>query len=146
MPTAGAANLGPVAESAKWIDLLDPDRAALEAACAGVLHPRALDQLLAPAIHGGLPRPTIESHGSYVYGVFLVPVVDHEADLVFYQEVDVIMTADLIVSVRKTPTEGPAFDTSSARARYESAAAHAHRAARVPPGGRHRGALPRHDR
>ncbi len=106
-------------ESATWIDLLDPDRAELEAACAGRLHDRALDQLVAPALHGDEPRPTIESHGTYVYGVFLVPVVDADGDRVFYQEVDVVMTPTLIVSVRKTPPGDLPFNSTDARALYQ---------------------------
>ena len=108
-----------MAESATWVDLLDPDRAELEDACSGRLHPRALDQLLAPSDPDREPRPTIESHGSYVYGVFLVPVVDGEHDRVFYQEVDVVMTPELIVSVRKTPPGDPPLDIASARSVYE---------------------------
>ncbi len=108
-----------MAESATWIDLLDPDRAELEDACSGRLHARALDQLLAPSDPAREPRPTIESHGPYVYGVFLVPVVDGDRDRVFYQEVDVVMTPDLIVSVRKTPPGDPPLDITSARSVYE---------------------------
>ena len=56
-----------------WIDLVDPDQAAIEAALGRTLHARALDQLLAPHRHRDDPRPTLEGHGDYVFGVFLVP-------------------------------------------------------------------------
>ena len=87
-------------------------------------HP-ALDQLLAQRSRR---RPTIESHGAYVYGVFLVPVVDGESDRVFYQEVDVVMTPALIVSVRKTPPgDQRSIHVSAARV-YEQHGAAEHRA------------------
>ena len=67
----------------RWIDLCEPDRDALMAAAprAEDLHPRALDQLLEPARHDDEPRPTLESHGDYVFGVFLVAIDHHEQDL-----------------------------------------------------------------
>jgi magnesium transporter len=95
---------------ATWIDLLDPDRAALEAAAPGDLHPRARAQLLAPARHDDEPRPTLEGHGDYVFGVFLVPVADPEHDVIHYQEVDIVLARDTIVTVRKTPEGGHPFD------------------------------------
>jgi magnesium transporter len=113
-----------VAESATWIDLLDPDRAELDNAVGDRLHPRARDQLLKPAVPNTEPRPTLESHGDYVYGVFLVPVVDGDRDTVYYQEVDLVMTATLVVSARKTPPGYPAFDTSGAQAVYHQRGLH----------------------
>ena len=59
---------------ATWTDLLDPDREALEQVCPCELHPRAVDRLLAPAERGEEPRPTLEAHTNYVFGVFLVAV------------------------------------------------------------------------
>ncbi len=65
---------------ATWTDLLDPDRDALRHACPGTLHPRALDRLLAPAERGDEPRPTLEAHTGYVFGVFLVAVAVPDED------------------------------------------------------------------
>jgi magnesium transporter len=89
----------------RWKDLLDPTRDQLRAKLPSQVHDRALEQLLAPAQHQDEPRPKIESHGDYVFGVFLVPVVVPEEDAVFYQEIDVVMTRDVLVTVRKTPPE-----------------------------------------
>jgi len=100
---------------ATWTDLLDPDRAALEQACPGDLHPRALDRLLAPTEAGDEPRPTLEAHTGYVFGVFLVAVVVQSEDIVFYQEVDIVLTPDRLVTVRKTPPNRPPFDPKSVR-------------------------------
>ena len=90
----------------RWIDLLDPSREELQARLPSEVHDRALDQLLAPAQHADEPRPKLESHGDYVFGVLLIPVVVKEEDFVYYQEVDVVMTRDTLVTIRKTPEEG----------------------------------------
>ena len=91
----------------RWIDLTRPDEAgARRRSCQREIHDRALDQLLAPAQHEDEPRPRLESHGDYVFGVLLIPVVIAEEDHVFYQEVDVVMTRDVLVTVRKSPPEG----------------------------------------
>jgi magnesium transporter len=96
--------------------MLDPDRAALEQACPGELHPRALDRLLAPAEPADKePRPTLEAHTGYVFGVFLVAVVVPDEDTVFYQEVDIVITPDRLVTVRKTPPGRPPFDPRGVR-------------------------------
>ena len=95
---------------AEWIDLLDPDRSALAEAAPPELHPRALDALLAPGRHEDEPRPTLEGHGEYVFGIFLVPVAVPERDEVFYQEVDVVLTRDYVLTVRKTPPGHEPFD------------------------------------
>jgi magnesium transporter len=101
--------------AATWIDLLDPDRDAIEAAAPRHLHPRALDQLLEPPRHGNESRPTIEGHGDYIFAVFLVAVAEREADRVYYQEVDLVATRDTVLTVRKTPPDGKPFDCSAAQ-------------------------------
>jgi magnesium transporter len=93
-----------------WTDLLDPSRAELEAAAPRTLHPRALDQLLAPGQHSDEPRPTLEGHGDYVFGVFLVAVAVPASDAVYYQEIDIVLTHGDVLTVRKTPPEGVPFD------------------------------------
>ncbi len=99
-----------------WVDLLDPSESELAEHLPATVHDRALERLLAPVLHEDEPRPRLESQGDYVFGVFLVPVVLREEDVVFYQEVDVVLTRELIVTVRKTPERGRApYDPSSAR-------------------------------
>ena len=99
----------------RWIDLLDPSLDELEAHLPPDVHARAVEQLLAPAQHDDEPRPKLESHGDYVFGVFLVAVAVREEDLVYYQEVDLVLTRDVLVTVRKTPSSGrPPFDPSAA--------------------------------
>jgi|SRR5581483_4557443 len=95
-----------MAAGSRWIDLLDPTREELAAKLPREVHDRALDQLLAPAEHEDDPRPKLESHGDYVFGIFLVPVVVAQEDAVYYQEIDVVMTRDVLLTVRKTPPDG----------------------------------------
>ncbi len=97
-----------------WIDLVDPDQAAIEAALGRTLHARALDQLLAPHRHRDDPRPTLEGHGDYVFGVFLVPELLDDST-VLYREVDIVAAHDLVVTVRKSVESHGPFDCSAAR-------------------------------
>jgi magnesium transporter len=96
---------------AEWIDLLDPDEAELRKALPAEIHERALEQLLRPARHDDEPRPRLEGQDHYVFGVFLVPVVITAEDAMYYQEIDLVMTRDALVTVRKQPEHGrPAWD------------------------------------
>ena len=97
-----------------WTDLLDPDEQALRATGLD-LHPRALEQLLAAPQHDDEPRPTLVGHGDYIFGIFLVAVAVPEEDRVFYQEVDVILTKERVLTVRKTPPNGTPYDPAPAR-------------------------------
>jgi magnesium transporter len=57
-------------------------------------------------------RPSIKSHGSYVLGLLLAAVAVPEEDVVYYQEVDFVLSRERIVTVRKTPGERQPFDPS----------------------------------
>ena len=96
----------------KWIDLVDPDEGELRKQMPKRLHARALDRLIAPAEHEDEPRPTLEGHGDYVFGVFLVPVAVPHENRVYYQEVDLVLTRDLVLTARKTPDGGEPFETA----------------------------------
>jgi magnesium transporter len=100
---------------AEWIDLLDPTEQALHEALPREIHERALEQLLTPTRHDDEPRPRLEGHDHYVYGVFLVPICIREEDRVFYQEVGLIASRERLVTVRKTPDQGFPFDLTAAR-------------------------------
>jgi len=95
-----------MAAGTRWIDLLDPSPSELEAKLPAAVHARALEQLLAPAMHDDEPRPKLEPQGDYVFGVLLVPVLVRDEDEVFYQEIDLVITRETIVTVRKTPEGG----------------------------------------
>jgi magnesium transporter len=100
---------------AEWIDLLDPTEQALHEALPREIHDRALEQLLRPTRHDDEPRPRLEGHDHYVFGVFLVPIAIREEDRVFYQEVDLIATRERLITVRKTPERGFPVDVAAAQ-------------------------------
>ena len=100
---------------AEWIDLLDPEREELRAALGRAVHDLAFEQLLEPTRHDDEPRPRLEGHDHYVFGVFLVPIAIREEDRVYYQEIDLIATHERLVTVRKTPEDGRPFDVTAAR-------------------------------
>jgi magnesium transporter len=111
----------------RWIDLLDPDEAELRKHAPRDLEQRALDELLRAADPDGNTRPVLQGHGEYVFGVLLVAVLDPDRDYLFYQEVDVVITREAVLTVRKTPTGEAAFDPVRVQ---EVCAAREH----VPPG------------
>ena len=54
-----------------WIDLLDPDESTLEAAIPVEVHRSAFQRLLATPRHDDDPRPRLETHGDYLFGVLV---------------------------------------------------------------------------
>jgi magnesium transporter len=100
---------------AEWIDLIDPSPDELRAKLSMQMQESALDLLLAPARHADEPRPTLQAHGDYVFGVFLIAVAVPNEDRVFYQEVDVVVTHDVLLSVSKTPPGEHPYDPRPAR-------------------------------
>jgi len=107
---------------AEWIDLLDPGEEELKKVLPAQIHERALEQLLEPATHDDEPRPRLEGHDRYVFGVFLLPIAVRKEDRVFYQEVDLIATRERVVTVRKTPERGYACDLGPAQLSHEQEA------------------------
>lgn len=100
--------------AATWIDLLDPTPEELREKAPRELEETALARLLAPPQHEDEPRPTLQGHGDYVFGVFLVAVAVPEDDSVYYQEIDLVLTHDTLLTVRKTPPRGrPACDVAT---------------------------------
>jgi magnesium transporter len=93
---------------AVWIDLHDPTPEEVEQATPADLHPRAIELLNRASRHGDDPRPTLESHGDYVFGVFLVPKVGEDNEVV-YREVDIVLTKDTLMTVRKSNERAPAW-------------------------------------
>jgi len=111
----------------RWIDLLDPDETELRQHAPRELEPRAVDELLRPADPDGNTRPVLQGHGTYVFGVLLVAVLDPDRDRLFYQEVDLVLTRETVLTVRKTPAGETPFDPARVQ---EVCAAREH----VPPG------------
>jgi magnesium transporter len=100
---------------AEWIDLIDPTPDELREKLPRELQESALERLLAPPEHDDEPRPTLQGHGDYIFGVFLLAVSVPDEDRVFYQEVDVVVTHDVLVSVSKTPPGEHPYDPRPAR-------------------------------
>jgi magnesium transporter len=100
---------------AEWIDLLDPSEQELRAHLPEDLQESALALLLAPAEHADEPRPTLQGHGRYIFGVFLVAVAVREEDRVYYQEIDVVGTSERLITVSKTPPGEQPFDPRPAK-------------------------------
>ncbi|HEX5247501.1 MAG TPA: magnesium transporter CorA family protein [Gaiellaceae bacterium] len=89
--------------AATWIDLLDPSAEEVREKAPKELEDSAIERLLAPPEHEDEPRPTLQGHGDYVFGVLLVAVAVPDEDDVFYQEIDLVITHDTLLTVRKTP-------------------------------------------
>jgi magnesium transporter len=106
----------------RWVDLLDPDPDEIERHLPQTIHSRALRQIRAPLVHGDEPRPVLEGHGDYLFGLFVVPIVDEDRDSIVYQEVDVVVTPDRLLTIRKTPAGGTPFDVAPAQASASASA------------------------
>jgi len=118
-----------MAGSGNWVDLLDPDEATLRSRAPVNLAARALTDLLRPPQHQDEPRPTLVSHGDYIFGIFLVAVAVPDEDRIYYQEIDLVLTEDAMLTVRKTPPDGePPYDPCDAQASCRAG---------DPPGCRH---------
>lgn len=100
----------------KWVDLLDPSEKELHEALPPSIHEGALKLLLQPAKHEDEPRPRLEGQGEYVFGILLVAVAVEAEDRVYYQEIDLIVTKDTVVTVRKTPENGEPFEIDRCKA------------------------------
>ena len=87
---------------ADWVDLLDPDRAALEQALPAGTHDDVIERLLAPLVHDDEPRPRLAGRKTYVFGVLVTPTVLPERDALVFQEVDFVATRERVVTVRKS--------------------------------------------
>jgi magnesium transporter len=102
--------------AAEWIDLLDPTPDELRAKAPRELEETARELLTAEPAHEDEPRPTLQGHGDYVFGVFLLAVVIPDEDHVYYQEIGLVITRDTLLTVRKTPPGGrPPYDPSAVR-------------------------------
>jgi magnesium transporter len=102
--------------AANWIDLLDPTEEEVRSKAPFALQESAVDLLLAKPEHNDEPRPTIQSHGTYVFGVFLVAIALPAEDAMCYQEIELMVSAGTILTVRKTPPDGRApYDLAGVR-------------------------------
>ena len=91
--------------AAEWIDLLDPTAEELHEHAPHDLEESALELLLAKPEHSDDPRPTLQGHGRYVFGILLVASAQPGENLICYQEIDLVVTGSTIMTVRKTPAD-----------------------------------------
>jgi len=92
--------------AARWIDLLDPSIDELREQAPRDLEETAIEPLVAHPQHDDEPRPTLQGHGDYVFGVFLLARAVPDEDSIYYQEIGVVLTHDALLTVRKTPASG----------------------------------------
>jgi magnesium transporter len=104
-----------VAGSATWIDLLDPTEDELAKHLPNDVHESDVARLLQPPGADVRIRPTLQGHGGHVFGAFLVAVAVPEENRVFYQEIDLLLTRDVVVTVRKTPPGEEPYDPGPVR-------------------------------
>ena len=100
---------------AEWVDLIDPSADDLQSKLPLQVQESALQILLAPAGHGDEQRPTLQSHGDYIFGIFVVAIAVPKEDRVFYQEIDVVLTHDVLLTVSKTPPGERPYDPRAVR-------------------------------
>jgi len=95
-----------------WIDLRDPDEATLRSVLPPNMHETALTRILSQARVE--PRPRLQTQGDYVFGILAFPAISSTGDLVF-QEVDVVATLEVLITIRKTPVGHTACEFDDAR-------------------------------
>jgi magnesium transporter len=98
--------------AARWLDLIDPTSDEALAALPVHVDPEVVETLAARAGEGREPRPVIEGHGAYVFGVLMAARPVPDEDRVSYQEIDFVASPDLLVTARKTPPDGIPFDVA----------------------------------
>ena len=100
---------------AELVDLIDPSADDLQSKLPLQVQESALQILLAPAGHGDEQRPTLQSHGDYIFGIFVVAIAVPKEDRVFYQEIDVVLTHEVLLTVSKTPPGEHPYDPRTVR-------------------------------
>jgi len=96
--------------AARWVDLVEPTREEVLAALPVQVDPDVIEMLAARPFGGREPRPVIEGHGTYAFGVLTAARPLPEDDLVSYQEIDFVAMPGLLVTVRKAPADGAPYD------------------------------------
>ena len=100
---------------AEWVDLIDPSADELQSKLPLEVQEPALQLLLASTSHGDEQRPTLQAHGDYIFGIFLVAIAVPKEDRVFYQEIDVVLTHEVLLTVSKTPPGEHPYDPRTVR-------------------------------
>src|SRR5207247_3082632 len=85
----------------RWLDLVDPTREQLVDALEVHVASEVLEMLLAAPVER--PRPHLEGHGEYVFGVLVAMSPVPEEDRIESREVGFVATTERLLTVRKTP-------------------------------------------
>jgi Mg2+ and Co2+ transporter CorA len=97
----------------RWIDLVDPTPEELLASLPAQVDPEVVEVLATRPGDGAAVRPLIESHGAYIFGLFMAARSLPDENRLDYLEVGLVATTSLVVSVRKSPAGGgDPFDLS----------------------------------
>jgi Mg2+ and Co2+ transporter CorA len=96
--------------SVRWLDLVDPTREEVLDSLQVHVDPEVVEALSARPGSGREPRPVVEGHGAYAFGVLMAAHPVPEEDRIAYHEVDLVATPDALLTVRKTATDGAVFD------------------------------------
>lgn len=99
--------------SARWIDLLDPDRDQLAAVLPRSVSDTKVGHLLEGPRRTRSLRPRLEAVDHHVEGVLLVAA--RAGDELVMQEIHLVVTPEQLILVRKTPSNGAPFDASGLR-------------------------------
>jgi len=99
--------------AACWLDLLDPTSEELRSALPPQVGPDVLDELAAGT--DGRARPLLEAHAGYAFGVFVSILPEPDEDRFVTRQIALVATKELLVTVRRTPPDGPPWDPTPLR-------------------------------
>jgi Mg2+ and Co2+ transporter CorA len=89
---------------ARWTDLVHPTREEVLSALPVHVDPDVIETLATLPSDARYPRPVVEGHGAYIFGVLMAAHPLPDENRTAYQEVDFVATPTLLVTVRKTPS------------------------------------------
>jgi Mg2+ and Co2+ transporter CorA len=107
----------------RWVDLLDPTREQVVASLPLHVDPEVIELLVSAPLDAARVRPSLESHGAYVVGVFVDALPIPEEDRIVYREVDVVAMPELVLTVRKAPPDEAPWPPTPLQTADESASA-----------------------
>jgi magnesium transporter len=109
-----------VAVAAEWTDLVDPTGDEIAQAITPPPPPAAIELLTSPAGDGRAAVPVLQGHGHCVLAVLAQPVSVPGQDRADYLELDLIATAEKVVTIRKTGASGALASVDSIAARVDA--------------------------
>jgi Mg2+ and Co2+ transporter CorA len=108
--------------STRWVDLVDPTREEVLGALSVHVDPEVVEALSTRPGSGREPRPVVEGHGSYAFGVLMAAHPVPDQDRISYHEVDLVATPEALLTVRKTGPDGAVLDAAGLHPAVEEGA------------------------